>query len=162
MRVFTLGAVAAIALATTASAQTDFEAQHHMLQQRSHGFVRKGSPLETMTKASKDWIAEQTKQQTVHPLPIDKLAVLIDYYLHEDEVRVARANHLDTADIVRAVTFQITRDAEEAAKTALEEAQKTGRPGAIEDAQQNLVLAASNRKAAMGIQSDASLELAGF
>jgi hypothetical protein len=162
MRAFTLGLVAATALTTTAVAQTDFEAQHHMLQQRSAGFVRKGSALDTMTKASKEWIAEQTKQQTLHPLPIDKLAVLIDYYLHADEVTVARAHHLDTADIVRAVTLQITRDAETAAKAALDQAQKAGDPAAIEAAQQNLALAASNRKAAMGVQNDASLELAGL
>jgi len=162
MRTLTLGIVAAAALATTALAQTDFEAQHHMLQARSHGFAAPGTPLGTLTKASKDWIAAQTKQQTTAPMPVDKLAVLVDASLHEDEIRVARTNHLDTADIVRAVTFQITRDAEDSAKEALKSAEKSADPAKIEAAQQNLALAASNRKAAMGMQNDASLELAGL
>lgn len=162
MRAFTLGIAAAAALTTTAFAQTDFEAQHHMLQARSHGFAAPGTPLSTMTQASKDWIAAQTKLQTTSPMPVDKLAVYIDASLHEDEVRIARAHRLDTADIVRAITLQIVRDAEDSAKEALKAAQKSGDPSKIEAAQQNLVLASSNRKAAMNIQNDASLELAGL
>ena len=49
MRTLTLGIVAAAALATTALAQTDFEAQHHMLQGRASGFAARGTPLAAMT-----------------------------------------------------------------------------------------------------------------
>lgn len=162
MRALALGIMAAVALTATAFAQTDFEAQHHMLQARSHGFAAKGTPLAGLTKASRDWIAGQTKLQIQSPMPVDKLAVLVDAALHEDEVRLARAHHVDTADIVRAVTLQITRDAEEAAKTALKTAQNAGDATAVEAASHNLALAASNRKAAMGLQTDVSMELAGL
>ena len=86
----------------------------------------------------------------------------MDLTLHEDEVNVARAHHLNTLDIVLAVTLQITRDAEERSKNALKAARKAGDAAAIQAASAKADLASANRKAAMKLQTDASLELAGL
>jgi len=162
MRAMALGVVAAAALATTAFAQTDFEAQHHMLQGRASGFAAKGTPLASLTKASQDWIKAETKRQTDAPRSVGELAKAVDVALHEDEVAVARAHHLNTLDIVLAITLQITRDAEEGSKDALKAARKSGDAAAIKAASDKVALAAANRKAAMKLQNDASLELAGL
>lgn len=162
MRAMTLGVVAAAALATTALAQTDFEAQHHMLQGRASGFAAKGTPLASLTKASQDWIKAETKRQTDAPRSVGELAKAVDVALHEDEVAVARAHHLNTLDIVLAITLQITRDADERSKAALKAAKRSGDAAAIQAASQKADLAVANRKAAMKLQNDASLELAGL
>lgn len=162
MRAMALGVMAAAALATTAVAQTDFEAQHHMLQGRSSGFAAKGTPLASLTKASQDWIKAETKRQTDTPRSVGELAKAVDLALHEDEVSVARAHHLNTLDIVLAVTLQITRDADENAKNALKAARKSGDAAASQAASDKADLAAANRKAAMKLQTDASMELAGL
>ena len=162
MRAMTLGFVAAAALATAAAAQTDFEAQHHMLQARSHGFAAPGSPLSGLTKASQAWIAAETQRQVEAPTALDKLAIAVDAALHEDEVRVARANHLDTLDIVRAIVLQITNDADEAAQKSLKVAQASSDLPTIRAASEKAGQAAANHKRAMDMQTDASLVLAGF
>jgi seryl-tRNA(Sec) selenium transferase len=162
MRALTLGVALTAVLATTAFAQTDFEAQHHMLQARSQGFAAPGSPLAGLTKASRDWIEARTKQQIAEPLTVDKLAMEIDLALHEDEVRVARQRHLNTLDIVRAITLQITREADKAAASALKAAQGSADATAIKVASERDAVASANLKAAISVQTDASMELAGL
>lgn len=162
MRAIVMGAVLAAAVSANAFAQTDFEAQHHMLQGRASGFAARGTPLAGLTQASRDWIEAETKRQTDAPRSVGELAKLVDLSLHEDEVSVARAHHLNTLDIVLAVTLQITRDADERSKTALKAARKAGDAAAIQAASHKADLAGANRKAAMKLQTDASLELAGL
>ena len=163
MRAIAIGVLLAAALGANAFAQTDFEAQHGMrLKRSSGGFAAAGTPLGSLSKASRAWITAEIKRQTETPKPVEELSVYVDFELHEDEIRVARQHRLNTVDIVRAVTLEITQEAEDSIAKALQAARKAGDEVAIKTASERLTVATANRKAAMNLQTEASRALAGL
>jgi hypothetical protein len=162
MRVVAAGVLVATMLGATAFAQTDFEGQHQLRMTRSGAATGAPGPLASLNKDSRDWIAAETQRQIDNPRPVEVLSVAVDFELHKDEIRVARMHRLNTVDIVRAVTLQITTAAEDAAKKALQDAQASGDVAAAKAASEKLALATVNRKAAAGLQTEESRALAGL
>jgi len=159
MRALTLGAIVAAALATAASAQTDFEGMHGARMHRLNSLGVPGRPFAGMAQASQDWIAAETVRQTQAPKPLTELALTVDKSLRKDILQVARAHELDTHDIVLAIILQITRDAETATADALKAARGSGDAAAIQAAAEKAAVATELRKQALQVQTDASLEL---
>ena len=163
MRALTLGVVAVLALATTASAaQPDFEGMHATRMLRLNALGVPGRPYAQMSKETQEWIAAETQRQATAPKSLSDLALTVDKSLHGDLVQTARTHEWDTHDIILAIILQITRDVESSAAETLKAAQATTDTAAIQAAAEKLALATSLRKQALEVQTDASLAMMRF